>query len=156
MSERIRASPVPLVVDAWLQPWLCEDDSAIRVWIASSAESRIAKAKVTFMRARLPVPGNIDEQVRQKDRFSRWIFSELYGIDFWPDPSVFDVIVDNAIYIAEPSIGASDRGITQFEPVLERAIEEACSRKKTKSRTASYARRRQVAPAYGGMTDRCG
>ena len=156
MSERMRASPVPLVVDAWLQPWLCRDRCAVRVWIASSAESRIAKAKVTFMRAGLPVPGDIDRQVGRKDRFSRRIFGELYGIDFAPDPSVFDVIVDNTRYIAESSIEASDNGIAEFEPVLEQAIEEACSQKKKELRTASYARPRQGTPICDGMTDRCG
>lgn len=156
ISEKIRGSASPLVVDAWLQPWLCSDTSAIRVWIESNTRSRVWKATVTFLRDAVAVPPDIDTQIAQKDEFSRWMFSRLYGIEFQPDPDVFDVILDNSHYIEQPTVEASDFGIAQFEPVLEQAIEEQCSRKHLSSQIAFCAQRKQEQPTSAGMTGRCG
>lgn len=156
IGQKIRASASPLVVDAWLQPWLCADDEAVRVWIESSTTSRVWKATVTFLRDNIAVPPDIETQIAQKDEFSRWMFSKLYGIEFGPDPDVFDVMLDNSKCIERPTVEASDFGIAQFEPVLEQAIEEQCSRKQPSSQIASCARRKLELPTSAGMTGRCG
>jgi len=156
ISRQVRASDRPLIVDAWLQPWLCADDSAIRVWIESSLEARVRKAAVTFLRNDAAVPLDVESQIAAKDDFSHSMFARLYGIDFGPDPEIFDLIVDNSQYIAHPTVEASDFGIAQFEPLLEQAIEEECIRRRTTSPIASCAQRKQELPISAGMTDHSG
>lgn len=156
ISRKIKTSSTPLIVDAWLQPWLCTDESAIRVWIESSQKSRFWKASVTFLRDKIPVPRDLESQISEKDEFSRWMFSRLYGIEYYPDPGIFDLIIDNSPYIERPTVVASDFGIAQFEPVLEQAIEERCNRRQTSARIASCALRRQEPATSAGTTGHCG
>lgn len=156
ISRRVRVSARPLIVDAWLQPWLCADDDAIRIWIESSLEARVRKATVTFLRSGTAVPLDVESQIVAKDDFSHSMFARLYGIDFGPDPEIFDLIVDNSTHIARPTIEASDLGIAQFEPLLEQAIEEECTRRRTCLPIASCARHKRELPISAGMTDRSG
>ena len=156
VSRRIQASAGPLVVDAWLQPWLCTDDVAVRIWIESTTESRLWKAAVTFLRDGLPVPSDLEMQVSKKDGFSRWMFSKLYGIEFRPDPNLFDLILDNSSYIEAPTVEASDFGIARFESLLEQAVEEVCSRKNISMKIASCALRKQGLETLDGKTSPCG
>jgi cytidylate kinase len=156
VSRRISTSPTPVVADAWLQPWLSVDSHALRVWIESTFESRVRKAAVTFLRLGLEVPVDIEMQVREKDSFSRRMFRRLYDIKFGPDPAVFDLIIDNSSCIGQPAIEASDSGIAQFEPMLERAIEETCSRKLAASTIAFYAESSAALPTSGGTIGHCG
>ena len=156
ISRKIQASARPLVVDAWLQPWLSTDDAAIRVWIESSSESRTHKATVTFLRTQAEVPPDVGTQIADKDEFSCRMFSKLYGIEFGPNPRVFDLIIDNSGYMDRPSIEASNVGIAQFEPMLEQAIEEECTRRRISLPTASCVRRNQELPISAGMTVRFG
>jgi cytidylate kinase len=152
VTRRIEASIDPLVVDAWLQPWLCADERAIRIWLESTIESRIWKAIVTFLRDGLAVPSDLEMQVIKKDQFSRWMFSKLYEIEFRPDPKLFDLILDNSSYIEAPTVEASDFGIAKFESLLEQAVEEVCSRKKTSLNIASCAPLKQEQRTLDGMT----
>jgi cytidylate kinase len=156
VSRRIEASAGPLVVDAWLQPWLCTDDGAVRIWIESTSDSRLWKAAVTFLRDGLPVPTDLEMQVTKKDSFSRWMFSKLYGIEFRPDPNLFDLILDNSSYIEAPTVEASDFGIAKFESLLEQAVEEVCSQKKMSMKVASYAQLNRGLGTLGGKTSPCG
>jgi cytidylate kinase len=112
----------PLVVDAWLQPWLCQRTDAVRVWLESDFPSRQMKARVSFMRENLAPPANLNSQIEDKDNFSRTVFKRLYDISFGPDPDLFDVILDNSRFIREASITASDRGIAAFRQDFEQTI----------------------------------
>lgn len=156
ISRQVQASVRPLIVDAWLQPWLCADDSAIRVWIESSLEARVRKATVTCLRNETALPFDLESQIAAKDDFSHSMFTRLYGIDFGPDPEIFDLIVDNSQFIAHPTVEASDFGISQFEPLLEQAIEEECTRRLASSPIASCVRPKWELPISAGMTDRSG
>jgi cytidylate kinase len=129
ITEAIGRSPDPLVVDAWLQPWLCNDSNALRVWLSSSEYSRTLKSAVSYLRTGARVPANVAEELKHKDEFSRETFNSLYGISLGPDPSIFDVTIDNSGFINEPSIEASDIGIAAFEVKLEQVIEDACQHK---------------------------
>jgi hypothetical protein len=40
----------------------------------------------------------------------------------WRHGMMFDFSIDNSLYIQAASINASDRGIAEFEPELERAV----------------------------------
>lgn len=122
MLQLIKESDHPLVVDAWLQPWLCRRTDAVRVWLASDAASRMRKATVSFLRSNAIPPADLDAQVNEKDNFSVLTFKQLYDVDFGPDPDVFDVIIDNSRFIGEASIAASDRGIADFDQGFQRAI----------------------------------
>jgi cytidylate kinase len=122
MEQIIDESTSPLVVDAWLQPWLCRRSDAVRVWLESDFPSREIKARVSFMRASLAPPINIDSQIKNKDDFSSRAFKRLYNISFGPDPGVFDLILDNSCFIKQASIAASDSGIAAFRRDFEQAI----------------------------------
>jgi cytidylate kinase len=122
MLRLIEESVRPLVVDAWLQPWLCHRADAVRVWLGSDLPSRLLKAKVSFMRSGITPPADLDFQVQEKDKFSVAVFKHLYGIDFGPEPDRFDLVFDNSHFITEASVAASDRGIAAFKQGFEQVI----------------------------------
>jgi cytidylate kinase len=122
LLQLIEGSDRPLVVDAWLQPWLCRRTDAVRVWLASDWPSRLRKAKVSFLRRDDIPPVNLNTQIHAKDEFSVATFKRIYDVDFGPDPDLFDVIIDNSRFIPEASIAASDRGIADFEHGFQRVI----------------------------------
>jgi cytidylate kinase len=129
IEQQISAARTPLVVDAWLQPWLCHSTSAIRVWLESGQESRTLKAAVSLLRRRSVPPQDLADQVKQKDEFSIEFFRMLYGIEFGPEPGLFDIVIDNSKYISHASIADSDQGIMEFKPVLRAAVSAALSAK---------------------------
>lgn len=118
LSSHIAEATSPLVVDAWLQPWLCENTEAVRLWISSSFESRVLKARVSYLRMNRKPPSDIEEQIRGKDGFSVEVFRRLYGISFGPDPERFDLVLDNSRFLNEAAIPASDAGIAAFHGIL--------------------------------------
>jgi cytidylate kinase len=122
IMQLVEESASSLVVDAWLQPWLCRRTDAVRVWLGSDLPSRLRKAKVSFMRTGVIPPVDVDAQIHEKDTFSILTFKRLYNVDFGPDPDVFDVIIDNSAFITEASIAASDRGIASFHQSFQQAI----------------------------------
>jgi cytidylate kinase len=129
IEQRINAARTPLVVDAWLQPWLCRRASAVRVWLGSGEESRILKAAVSLLRRGSVPPQSLAAQVRRKDKFSIDLFHKLYGVDFGPESGLFDIVLDNSRYITSASIEDSDRGILEFKPVFWAAVTTALSAK---------------------------
>jgi cytidylate kinase len=123
VTVTVTASARPLVVDAWLQPWLCGRPDALRIWLQSDLRSRLLKATVSRLRSgcRPPFAG-LAEQVSMKDQFSVDMFERLYDIRFGYDAKLFDLSIDNSRYIQIASICASDRGIAEFQPELERVV----------------------------------
>jgi cytidylate kinase len=122
IKEHIERIEVPAIVDAWLQPWLCELSGATRVWLDSDFSSRVAKAQVSRLRSGLGSSPSISATIARKDEFSVEHFRRLYGVDFGPDPTVFDLSLDNSAYISEPTIQASDDGIRRFAPVFNSRV----------------------------------
>lgn len=129
MAQHIAAVRAPVVVDAWLQPWLSRRAGAVRVWLASDEQSRLRKAAVTFLRRGMQPPDGLAQEVRHKDRFSVEQFRSLYGIRFGPDAGVFDLLIDNSGCIRSASIPASDEGIAAFRPVFRSAVTSLLLRK---------------------------
>jgi cytidylate kinase len=122
LEEYVDRIDEPAVVDAWLQPWLCEAPGATRVWLGSDLPSRIRKAQVSRIRAGLPSSPSMSMTIAKKDAFSVEHFRRIYDIDFGPDPGVFDLSLDNSSYIAEATVHASDDGINRFAPVFNSRI----------------------------------
>jgi|SRR3954464_9881359 cytidylate kinase len=122
LKEHIEHIQAPAVVDAWLQPWLCELSGATRVWLESDFASRAAKAQVTRLRSGLGASSSMEATIARKDEFSVEHFGRLYGVEFGPDPAVFDLVLDNSGYISEPTVRASDEGIIQFAPVFNARV----------------------------------
>jgi cytidylate kinase len=129
IERQINAARTPLVVDAWLQPWLCRRTSAVRVWLESGEESRTLKAAVSLLRRGSAPPQGLAVQVKQKDEFSIDFFRLLYGIDFGPELGLFDIVLDNSGYISSANIADSDRGILEFKPVFGAAVTAVLSAK---------------------------
>jgi cytidylate kinase len=122
VSREIKESPIALVVDAWLQPWLYRGSDALRVWLHSDFPSRIKKATVSSHRLGISPSTAIADELKSKDQFSTDIFRKLYGIEFSYNQDVFDVWSDNSEYIRESTIAASNGGIAEYEPVFEELI----------------------------------
>ncbi|MBX6388888.1 MAG: cytidylate kinase family protein [Frankia sp.] len=118
MSRAIQETRAPVVIDAWLQPWLYRGEDALRIWLSSSFRSRTMKAQVSYLRDGTEAPLDLADQVRQKDSFSVEQFRRVYGLDFGPHSGTFDLVIDNSHYIAEVTVAASDEGIAAFEEVL--------------------------------------
>jgi cytidylate kinase len=129
IERQINAARTPLIVDAWLQPWLCRRTSAVRVWLESDEESRTWKAAVSLLRRGSVPPPGLAAEVKQKDKFSIDFFQMIYGIDFGPASGLFDIVLDNSGYISSASIADSDRGILGFKPVFSAAVTAALSAK---------------------------
>jgi cytidylate kinase len=124
IENKIAATREPLVVDAWLQPWLYQNANALRVWLHSDVDSRVRKATVSYLRLGLKPPGDVADEVQRKDEFSISIFRQLYGIRFDFDPQMFQVWSDNSKYIPKATIQCSDRGIAEYEIILETLIKQ--------------------------------
>lgn len=118
----IKNSKAPLVVDAWLQPWLYGGDDAIRVWLHSDIRSRIKKATVSYLRMGSGPVANVAAEVHVKDKFSIDIFDRLYGIKFAYSAAIFDALGDNSGYITDATVAASNRGISQYHPIFEKLV----------------------------------
>ena len=113
-----------VIVDAWLQPWLCRSASAARVWLGSSRAARVRKCAVSHLRHHDHLSARqAAALVQRKDSFARRQFAHLYGIRFEYDPALFDLHVDNSAHITEASVAASDVGIREFQPVLMHHLE---------------------------------
>jgi cytidylate kinase len=124
ISEEIKKSHAPIVVDAWLQPWLYREDDALRVWLHSDDASRVKKAQVSSLRLGISPPPNIAERVKAKDDFSVEMFRRLYGIRFAYTHELFRAWGDNSRYIKESTIATSDRGIAEYQALFEGLIEK--------------------------------
>lgn len=116
-----------VVVDAWVQPWLNRAHDALRVWIHSDTRSRLDKAVVSYLRDGIQPPPDLPEQIKSKDHFSLTTFKKLYGIEFGPDRTVFQLCLDNSNYITSPSVEASDRGIQGFHDSFIQAVHRELS-----------------------------
>jgi cytidylate kinase len=122
LTEYIGRLDGSAVIDAWLQPWLCELPGAVRVWLASDFDSRAIKAQVSRFRLGMGPSESITATIAEKDKFSIEQFRRLYGIDFGPDPGVFDLLLDSSDYITEATVQASDDGIRRFAPVFNARV----------------------------------
>ncbi|MCO6003392.1 hypothetical protein NE236_00170 [Actinoallomurus purpureus] len=122
LTQSIESLDEPVVVDAWLQPWLCPLSGAVRVWLHSDFDSRAAKAQVSRLRSGLAPSSTLEATIAEKDRFSVDHFRRLYGIEFGADPDVFDLRLDNSHLIDEPTIQASDKGIARFAPIFNASV----------------------------------
>jgi cytidylate kinase len=122
ITRLIKNSPVPLVVDAWLQPWLYRGDDALRVWLYSDTASRIRKAAVSYLRLAMQPTTDIVTEVHRKDVFSIDIFKRLYGIEFAYSAELFDAFGDNSAYIKDSTIADSDHGISKYHPIFEQLV----------------------------------
>jgi cytidylate kinase len=122
ISCTVKNSKVPLVVDAWLQPWLYGEDNALRVWLNSDTASRTMKAAVSYLRLGMQPPKDIAAEVRVKDQFSIQTFDRIYGIEFAYSTKLFDVLCDNSGYITEATIPASDHGISEYQPIFQKLV----------------------------------
>lgn len=68
LRQAIECRTGPLVVDAWLQPWLCDIPGAVRIWLGSSSRSRVLKAQVSRLRSGLPPSSAMQRELAAKDR----------------------------------------------------------------------------------------
>ena len=123
IGQQIKEAREPLVVDAWLQPWLYKEANAIRVWLNSDFASRVRKATVSYLRLGLNPPDDVADEIQRKDAFSITIFRELYGIDFGFDSKIFQVWGDNSKHIPRPTIACSDNGISEYQIIFESLVE---------------------------------
>lgn len=128
MSRWLASLRGPVVVDAWLQAWLCDSNEALRIWLESDRDSRLAKCAVSYRRSGDAPPCELAPMLDAKDGFSVERFRRLYGISFGYDDDLFDLYLDNSEYITAPTVRASDEGIAAFHPIFVNAVVDALRR----------------------------
>lgn len=120
------------VFDAWALPWLYAGQDAISVWIESSPESRLNKAKVSEMLAHMTSTAadgvDLASLLEEKDHFSRRRFYDLYGFDLYTDRSPFNLVLDNGPLMPSPSCDAAIRGVALFHVQLLDALSPLLSK----------------------------
>ncbi|WP_171814477.1 cytidylate kinase-like family protein [Arthrobacter dokdonensis] len=118
-----------LIVDAWAAPWLVKTDKAVRVWLKSDLKSRTLKAAVSDDNAH--ELSWYEPFIDKKDRTTRNHFKRLYDFDLYMyDTAGFDVIIENTLYIKNPTRLDADRGIALFDPVFTKAVKQNLAYKK--------------------------
>jgi cytidylate kinase len=92
LTEKLASTP-RIVMDSWATPWFTRD-MAVSVWIDCDLNTRIRNATLRFG----DISSSERERIRlgllQKDADSVELFRKIHGIEFGPDPDIFDVIVD--------------------------------------------------------------
>jgi cytidylate kinase len=106
-----------LVFDSWALPWLAAG-SAVKIWLESSAESRVRKSIVSHLGHGLS-DAAVGELVARKDREARELFLSLYKFDIFEDRSVFDLAVDISRFVAEPTPQMCRESIRRTGELLE-------------------------------------
>ncbi|MGW0358927.1 cytidylate kinase-like family protein [Nocardia nova] len=87
-----------MVIDAWTAPWLLQQNTHVSIWFDCPIEIRAENAAG---------PGNYENISREaiiaglktKDMDSAELFKQRYGIEYGPDPDVFDYVLDVAKYM---------------------------------------------------------
>ena len=77
-----------VVLDSWTMPWLLKE--GFKVWFEAST---IMRAKRVAKRDRISV-GEALRVLKEKDKLTRKIYSDLYGFVLGEDFSPFDLILD--------------------------------------------------------------
>ncbi|MGV1048248.1 MAG: AAA family ATPase [Solirubrobacterales bacterium] len=121
MLERIDNGPG--VFDAWALPWLFRDSDAVRVWMGADIASRVERCLLSALGSGFRGDGDQRAMIEKKDAFSQAQFRRLYGIDFGPDPSVFDVIVENSHLLGKLSVQRAEADAAAFQAELIAAID---------------------------------
>ena len=103
-----RAEKGNVIIDGRMPAWLFKG-KAVRVWLEASTKTRaerIAKRDGISVEEALKL-------VEKKDETDARIYSEIYNFKPWPDPKVFDVIVENDGFDEEKTFTELEKKISQ-------------------------------------------
>jgi cytidylate kinase len=92
LVEELVSTP-RIIMDSWAIPWLSRG-TAVSVWIECDLDTRVKNATLGFGDISSGECRRIRRGLVEKDADSVKLFRRTHGIEFGPDPSVFDVIID--------------------------------------------------------------
>jgi len=110
-----------IIFDSWGLPWL-SNESALRIWLESSIESRCWKAMVSHGTDLIHTYNELYVELEKKDAFSREHFLTC-GFDIFRDYGVFDYIIDISTFIAAPTIDASHISILTAQEIMSSIVD---------------------------------
>jgi cytidylate kinase len=110
------------VFDSWGLPWL-SSASGLRIWLASSLESRWWKAIISHEADFDPHARGVLNEIVNKDNFMKEYFFLNYGFDIFHDHQVFDYILDITTFITAPNKKSSELSISNSQEMLSTLVE---------------------------------
>jgi len=107
LIENVRRGGV--VVTSYTLPWLCKD--GLKIWFGASRETRARRLAnrdgISFAEAL--------STIKKRDSQNRRLYSELYGIEFGKDLSVFNYILETDTLSAKQVADVSCKIVHQFQ-----------------------------------------
>lgn len=119
-----------VVFDTWGLPWL-SSSPGLRIWLASTLETRAWKAYVSHGANGVYNHEYYEKEVKEKDVFSHEYFLETYGFDIFKNHDVFDVMLDISKFILEPTIEASRSSVEECNRIMGCIFEAYFTESKT-------------------------
>ncbi|MYX34615.1 MULTISPECIES: cytidylate kinase family protein [unclassified Streptomyces] len=101
------------VFDSWALPWFAPR-GALRIWLSCSHETRCRKARLAHSPGERRPLRHYADIIDRKDADSRARFRSLYGIEYGPDPGVFDHVLDATEYYVDSPTPRSEQKAGEF------------------------------------------
>ena len=111
-----------LVFDSWGLPWL-SSASGLRIWLASSLESRWWKATISHESDFDPNSRGILSEIVNKDNSIKDYFFANYGFNIFQDHQVFDYILDITNFITAPNKESSQLSVLNSQKLLSAVVD---------------------------------
>lgn len=112
-----------VVFDARYLPWASRA-AAVRVWVESDLVSRARKCR-NSLGSTAPALAECGVHINAKDAIDVRRVAREYGAVFAIDRSLFDVILDNSIFMPVCGESAAAAGVHNFHPYLLAAVQAA-------------------------------
>ena len=88
-----------VVFDSWTFPWLYKGNDLYRIYLARNLQARVGVSHNS--RQQMPYPEDeLKKRIRRKDRETKKLFKDRYGIDI-RNTSQFNLVINNSTLSAE-------------------------------------------------------
>lgn len=110
-----------IVVDSWAISWVSKE-SAFKIWLESSLESRIWKSMISHGLPKDRSYNQYQKLLLEKDESTRELFLKEYSFDLFTDHSHFDFVIDITSFITGPTFEASRMSVNLVNEILVSAV----------------------------------
>jgi cytidylate kinase len=119
--QKIERASTNTVFDCQTLPWL-QTRKGMSLWIDSSLESRVFKARVSYAGQSTLSDTEIRNKIIKKDELAQKHIFSNYGVDLFQDRKPFDLIIDISSFITEASVAASHISIRKSHEIIDNAV----------------------------------